>query len=77
MCVNFNRISTLGSVVKNGTSAGFQRPTVRSQQQLRVKKNLRFFCLKKNKYLRYMNKYTVFVVPIPNHYRASIALICC
>ena len=75
MCVNFNRISTLEHVVKNRKIASFQRPMVCSQPQLRVKKRLRFFCLKKNKYLRYMNKYTVLVIPIPKHHRASITLV--
>ena len=77
MCVNFKRIHALGRVVKNRKIASFQRPTVCSQPQLRVKKRLRFFCLKKNKYLRYMNKYTVLVIPIPNHYTTSVTLIFC
>ena len=77
MCVNFKRISTLEHVVKNKKIASFQRPMICSQQQLRVKKRLQFFCLIKNKYLRYMNKYAVFVIPIPNHYTASVALIFC
>ena len=77
MCVNFKLTGTPGRVVKNNKSAGFQRPMVCSQQQLRVKKRLRFYCLKKNKYLRNMDKYAVFVVPIPNHYTPSVTLIYC
>ena len=48
MCVNFKSLHTQGRVDKNKKNAGFQRPMAYIYQQLRVKKRLRFFCLKKN-----------------------------
>ena len=56
MCVNLKRKYAIGRVVKNGNSTGFQRPTACSYQQLRLKKRLYYFCLKKKNKLRFTGK---------------------